>query len=490
MKFQHDVLFQAFDWDSSKYRGSSGNWYKKVLSNVGLLADMGVTMVWLPPPTDSLSKEGYLPRVLDKLESAYGSEGDLRELLSSLKKAGIHPIADTVLNHRCASFQGSNGAWTKFGGKYAWDDTAIVANDPSFPGRGHQSTGVPITIAPNIDHRQEFVQRDIIDWLQSLKEIGFEGWRIDYARGFSGEFVGKYINATDPYLCVGEFWDALDYDGGFLKENQDSHRTRICKWIDSTGKQSSAFDFTTKGILMQAVKNQEYWRLRDRKGKPSGLLGFWPEKTVTFIDNHDTGSSQQHWPWPPEKVMEGYAYILSHPGVPTVFWDHVFDWKLKDKIKDLIQTRKNFGINRASVVNIEKADGNGYVARVAAEEGSHSQIYIKIGPIDWAPSAERGWKIQASGPNYAVWGRTGVPKGEEPKLPQRPSQIFGKMRIDRDVLKVGARRLPESAGTVLISCEYPIDAEEFEFTDFEITVKAVRGSTSDSVTCKVNQDQL
>lgn len=25
--FSHDVLFQAFDWDSSKYHGSAGNWY-------------------------------------------------------------------------------------------------------------------------------------------------------------------------------------------------------------------------------------------------------------------------------------------------------------------------------------------------------------------------------------------------------------------------------------------------------------------------------
>lgn len=71
------------------------------------IADMGITMVWLPPPTDSLSKEGYMPRELDKLDSAYGSAGDLKDLLKTLRAAGLHPIADTVLNHRCASFQGT-----------------------------------------------------------------------------------------------------------------------------------------------------------------------------------------------------------------------------------------------------------------------------------------------------------------------------------------------------------------------------------------------
>lgn len=37
--------------------------------------------------------------------------------------------------------------------------------------------------------------------------------------------------------------------------------------------------------------------------------------------------------------MEGYAYILTHPGIPTVFWDHVYDWKLKEPIKELILVR-------------------------------------------------------------------------------------------------------------------------------------------------------
>eukprot|EP00190_Bangiopsis_sp_CCMP1999_P007078 CAMPEP_0198723908 /NCGR_PEP_ID=MMETSP1475-20131203/1418_1 /TAXON_ID= ORGANISM="Unidentified sp., Strain CCMP1999" /NCGR_SAMPLE_ID=MMETSP1475 /ASSEMBLY_ACC=CAM_ASM_001111 /LENGTH=491 /DNA_ID=CAMNT_0044485237 /DNA_START=106 /DNA_END=1581 /DNA_ORIENTATION=- len=489
-KGAHDVLFQAFDWDSGKYHGSAGNWYNKVRSHVPELADMGLTMAWLPPPTSSLSKEGYLPKELDNLNSAYGSREDLEALLKDMNAAGIKPIADTVLNHRCASHKSPNGAWTQFGGKYNWDDRAIVCNDPSFPGKGHHSTGAPISIAPNIDHKQEFVQNDIIDWMKSLQAIGFKGWRIDYARGFSGEFVGKYIAATEPYFCVGEYWDSLDYDGGYLKENQDPHRSRICHWIDQTGKQASAFDFTTKGILMQAVKAQEYWRLRDRRGKPCGLMGFWPEKTVTFIDNHDTGSTQQHWPWPAEKVMEGYAYILTHPGVPTVFWDHVFDWKLKEPIKALIQARKNFGITKTSAVSIERAEASGYVARITASEGSSQQLYVKIGPLQWAPSEARGWKLQASGPSYAVWGRDGIPKDEEPTLPTRPSQIFGKMKIDPSKLKTYARRVPGDAGSVIIHCEYEMDQEEFEVTEFEITVKAVRGRSNDTLTRSITLDQL
>lgn len=41
-------------------------------------------------------------------------------------------------------------------------------------------------------------------------------------------------------------------------------------------------------------------------------------QAVTFVENHDTGSTQQHWPFVPEKVTAGYAYIMTHPGVPCV----------------------------------------------------------------------------------------------------------------------------------------------------------------------------
>ncbi len=42
--------------------------------------------------------------------------------------------------------------------------------------------------------------------------------------------------------------------------------------------------------LQEAVKNCQYWRLRDQNGKPPGVIGYYPKRAVTFIDNHDTGT--------------------------------------------------------------------------------------------------------------------------------------------------------------------------------------------------------
>ena len=45
------------------------------------------------------------------------------------------------------------------------------------------------------------------------------------------------------------------------------------------------------------MKHTEYDRLRDGGGRAPGLIGWCPDMAVTFVDNHDTGSTQQVGWW-------------------------------------------------------------------------------------------------------------------------------------------------------------------------------------------------
>mmetsp|Transcript_26573 Transcript_26573/g.67656 ORF Transcript_26573/g.67656 Transcript_26573/m.67656 type:complete len:709 (-) Transcript_26573:349-2475(-) len=397
----YEILLQAFNWESWK-----SGYYKMLTGKVKEIASAGFTAVWLPPPSDSVSEQGYLPRDLYDLNSRYGTEAELRDCISVFHEHGIKVIADIVINHRCASQQGPDGKWNKFGGRLAWDATAICSNNPAYGGRGGPKQGDDYAAAPNVDHTQERIRNDLVNWLKYLRQsIGFDGWRFDFVRGYSGNFAKQYIDGTVPEMAFGEYWDACDYTDGVLNYNQDSHRQRTINWCDQTGGTAAAFDFTTKGILQEAVARREYWRLSDSQGRPPGVIGMWPSRGITFIDNHDTGSTLNHWPFPQRHIPEGYAYILTHPGTPCVFWDHLYTEQggLRKAIMQLVELRKKYGINARSKVTVRKAAADVYAASI------DDKVAMKIGSGDWSPNNSglrlggRDMKLAVSGPNFAVW---------------------------------------------------------------------------------------
>ncbi|MCI12337.1 rootletin-like, partial [Trifolium medium] len=92
-----------------------------------------------------------------------------------------------------------------------------------------------------------------------------------------------------------------------------AHRQRIVNWINATGGTSSAFDITTKGILHSALHN-EYWRMIDPQGKPTGVMGWWPSRAVTFLENHDTGSTQ---------VCDMFLFLSKYDAININIGDYV-----------------------------------------------------------------------------------------------------------------------------------------------------------------------
>ena len=196
-------------------------------------------------------------------------------------------------------------------------------------------------------------------------------------------------------MAFGEFWDTCSYTDGILEYDQRSHRQRTCNWVDASGGNTAAFDFTTKGVLQEACAKGEYWRLMDPDGRPPGLCGIWPSRAVLFLENHDTGSTLQHWPFPTHKLEEGYAYILTHPGTPTIFYDHwtaketvmvggtqAANGRLRECIETLIKIRKRVGISSRSAIQIMDSinAARGYAARIGARRNVNSTNKVTEGP--------------------------------------------------------------------------------------------------------------
>jgi alpha-amylase len=62
-------------------------------------------------------------------------------------------------------------------------------------------------------------------------------------------------------------------------------------------------------------------------------------------DSSWQGSTQGHWRFPASGLEQGYAYLLSHPGTPCLFYDHLHDRSLAHTLQRLIALRLRAGIH-------------------------------------------------------------------------------------------------------------------------------------------------
>lgn len=80
------------------------------------------------------------------------------------------------------------------------------------------------------------------------------------------------------------------------------------------------------------------------------------------------------------------------------FYDHLFDWNLKDEISKLAAVRTKNGIQPTSSLRIIAADSDLYLAAV------DDKVIAKIGPkVDVGNLVPSEYQFVTSGKDYAVW---------------------------------------------------------------------------------------
>ena len=395
------VMLQGFSWDSY----NESQW--KVLEKQADELKGYIDLVWLPQSGKCLETTqvmGYMPYYYFNQNSSFGSEAELRSLITKFKAAGIGAIADVVINHRNTEGWYNFPAETYKGVTYQMQSTDICKNDDGGTTATQAATdgvslsqnideGTDFGGCRDIDHKSENVQKVIKAYLKYLKDdLGYTGFRYDMVKGFDGSHVADYNDATGVEYSVGEYWDGND---------------KIESWINRTNKKSAAFDFQFRYNVRDAVNGAANGKVTtssdwSKLNSNDNLMhdANYRRYAVTFVENHDTqkrSESEQNDPLRKDTIAAN-AYMLAMPGTPCIFQPH---WNAyKSEIKEMIAARKYAGITNMSNYANKQSKKTLYVNEVT---GTKHKLLVAVGNDADKYAGETGYTKILSGYHYAYF---------------------------------------------------------------------------------------
>ena len=405
-----DVMLQAFYYESTTDKGHGRTkWVDHLNGNNGSSAEeigQWFDLVWLPPMSKSEGGMGYHPTNYGVLNGDWGTDTKLKQLITTLHQNGARVVADIVINHAGAQegwcdFKsytfGTYGTFTP-DGSYICNTDEVNTSAPTTACRGYATGNADdgygneanYASARDWDHKNTNVQnmfKAYLNWLRN--EIKVDGFRYDYCKGFHHSHINDYNTAAKAYFSVMEYWDG----------NVETLKYHL----NDAGKNTAAFDFNMKyNAFNDGIASENYCAL-----KGAGLPGAgYARYAVTFVDSHDTyqrGSDSEFcgngnsMTICKDKIKQCYAYMLSMPGVPCVFWPHWYTFR--EDINQLIAIRKQVGIHSESEVSNETASTNTYSATIVGHNG---KAVLRMGSAR-NTSTPMGYTKAYEGDNFDIY---------------------------------------------------------------------------------------
>jgi alpha-amylase len=337
------VMMQGFYWDCHRIESKVEKWWLNVAKELEGLANVGFTGIWLPPAQKSDARLGMGYDPYDYFDigefdqrggvpTGFGTRQQLIELIHTAHGNGLQVYADVVFNH-C-----SGGGLEKNPDTGEQYYTSFMPASGRFPRNyacfnpsrfeswdAHEKFGG----FPDLCHRHPEVYRWLLENACFLiEEVGFDGFRFDMVKGYGAWLITALLeyryrpkdgrrNTRDEYGW--EYWRPFAFGESWSSDRE------IHEWIDAANSWSdnpvSAFDFPLRYRLKELCDNSEYSLLNLER--PGVISDERPFQAVTFVDNHDFRGGDA----PPiiNDKMLGYAYILTHPGYPCIFWEDYFN---------------------------------------------------------------------------------------------------------------------------------------------------------------------
>ncbi|MCX7710825.1 MAG: DUF1939 domain-containing protein [Clostridia bacterium] len=403
------ILMQAFYWDCPQNENKAGQWWNYIRSKIPNLSSNGITTLWLPPSAKGghTNCMGYAPYdyydqgEFDQrggIKTWFGSKDELKELIRTAHDHNMTVLADMVLNH-CdigdeAEFNPISNKllYTRYypkSGKFKRDWTYFHPCEYDEGDHGAFYGDLEGYWLPDLCHDNPYTYLEIMEYIRWLRDdkngIGYDGFRYDAVKYYDSWIV-ESIQDWQKCFGVVEFWDG---DKNHIKD-----------YLNYIGWSASAFDYPLFYTLNCMCSNDDF-DMRNIWG--NGLIFDLPMRSVTFCENHDT---ERIVPIIRDKLL-AYAYILTHEGVPCIFWRDYYNYELGMEetphgLEQLSRINRDYAGGTTSLLYCDK---NLYIAQRNGSEGKPGLVIALNNSYEWRGSPVKTQWSSTRMKCESWWGR-------------------------------------------------------------------------------------
>lgn len=263
---------------------------------------MGFDAIWISPVVDNSDGgyHGYWARDWTKLNSHFGSENDLKALVSACHQRGIWVMVDVVANH-VAPVGTDYHTINPFNKAEHYHDYCEI-RDEDFKNNQWRVENCRLAKLPDLKQENNYVSGYLYQWINSLvSKYGLDGIRIDTVPEVPKWFWNNYRQYAKVFSLGEVFDDRLDYLRGYIPHVDSVLNYGLFKTIHNVFKGGS---FTS---LVQKIEDEF-----KTFGNEVDYMGL-------FADNHDNArflNGNGCW----DCLMGAITFTMFFKGIPIIYY--------------------------------------------------------------------------------------------------------------------------------------------------------------------------
>jgi glycosidase len=346
---------------------------------------LGASCIWLMPVAASPSYHGYDVSDYYRVQPAYGTNDDFKQLVTEAHRRGIAVLVDMVLNHSSSEHPAFQAAlrdttspfrgWYRFAptplGKGPWGSDAWRKS----PLRNEYYYGVFSAEMPDLDYHTAAVRQEAKKiasfW---LRDMGVDGFRLDAVpylveegaclmgcpgtHAFLHEYAAYISSIAPAAYTVGEAWGNIDSVLPYYPDQLTSY-----------------FGFELADSLIAAV----------RRGSAGGMLAGYLRLQDTlpayrwspFLSNHDGTRTMTLLGGDVARAKVAATLMLTLPGMPFVYYGEEIGMsgdKPDPRLRTPMQWNTGHAAGFTTATPWEPLQPDAQAINVAREDGDPSSL--------------------------------------------------------------------------------------------------------------------